>query len=305
MSDLNEDLIGHLRETHVAVQLACSPWMGMTKSMGKEQKSRVAELFGADVRIVSGGSKLFSKHEILTAINSVRSRAKSYFKAMTLPFPVDNTRLLKRERLQEFSDALVALVAELDQHVAQANDALPELLELARADRGDLFDRAQYPNSFTDAFALKWEPVSVEPPDWLREASPRLYQQFQSRVYARFGDAIDMAEQAFLTEFNKLVQNLSDNLIGGENGQAKAFKPNSINNLVKFFDQFKQVSVRSSEDLDALVEKAQNVVRGVSYDKLKENGNTQIVVGESLRRIGEELNGMLQARSSRVICFED
>ena len=71
-----------------------------------------------------------------------------------------------------------------------------------------------------------------------------------------------MAEQTFIGEFAKLVSHLTERLSGTDGEDRKIFRDSAINNLVEFFDRFKQLNVRSNAQLDDLVEQARRVVQG-------------------------------------------
>ena len=46
---------------------------------------------------------------------------------------------------------------------------------------------------------------STEPPAYLMQLNPDLYQAEQERVTRRFEEAVQLAEQAFISELGKLV----------------------------------------------------------------------------------------------------
>ena len=60
---------------------------------------------------------------------------------------------------------------------------------------------ADYPQEIRGLFAVAWDFLSVEPPDYLLQLSPELYAQEQQRVAQRFEEAVRLAEQAFVSEF--------------------------------------------------------------------------------------------------------
>jgi hypothetical protein len=66
-----------------------------------------------------------------------------------------------------------------------------------------------------------------------------------------------MAEQAFTEELSKLVSHLTERLSGQEDGKPKVFRDSAIDNLREFFERFRHLNIRSDEQLDALVNQAQ------------------------------------------------
>ena len=96
---------------------------------------------------------------------------------------------------------------------------------LARTQRlGSLFNEADYPGSLCTAFGVQWDFPGVEPPDYLRQLNPDLYEHECQRIQDRFSEAVRLAEEAFTTELAKLVSHLTERLSGQEDGRAKIFR---------------------------------------------------------------------------------
>ena len=93
-----------------------------------------------------------------------------------------------------------------------------------------------------------------------------------------------MAEQAFLDEFGKLVCHLTERIGGvGDDGKPKVFRDSAIGNLGDFFERFRNLNVRSNEQLDELVAQAQRAVRGIGAQDLRDSGDLR-------QRVATELN---------------
>ena len=92
---------------------------------------------------------------------------------------------------------------------------------------------------------MAWDFPSVEPPDYLRQLSPALYEQERARVAARFDEAVRLAEEAFTAELAKLVSHLTERLTGQDDGKPKVFRDSAVENLNEFFSRFRTLSVHS------------------------------------------------------------
>ena len=90
---------------------------------------------------------------------------------------------------------------------------------------------------------------------------------------ARFDEAVRMAEDAFTSELSQLVAHLAERLSGADDGKPKIFRDSAISNLREFFARFQQLGVRSNAELDALVESAQRIVRGVEPQQLRDQAD--------------------------------
>ena len=160
---------------------------------------------------------------------------------------------------------------ELDQAVERLDRHYAELQNAARLQLGSLFNPADYPASLEGMFAVSWDFPSVEPPDYLRQLNPEIYEQECQRMRQRFDEAVQLAEQAFLEELQQLVGHLSERLSGQTDGKPKVFRDSAVNNLSEFFQRFRNLKIRSNQQLDQLVEQCQGVVRGVEPQLLRDN----------------------------------
>ena len=290
-----------LRTTMAAVRVGLS-WLGVRKSLSVEQKNQAADSFGAEGRYISAAKKLLdTQHPSFKAVTAVKNRAVGFWKSMSLPYPEGGVRLIRQDKvdqfdaqMQEFKEELAEAVATLDRHYA-------ELKSAARDRLGTLFNESDYPASLEGMFSISWEFPSVEPPDYLQQLNPELYEQECGRMQQRFDEAIRLAEEAFTGELAKLVSHLTERLSGQTDGKPKVFRDSAIGNLTEFFDRFRQLNVRSNEQLDTLVADAQRIVRSVEPQSLRDDSALRQHVATELSRVQSVLDGLLVDRPRRNI----
>jgi hypothetical protein len=120
-----------------------------------------------------------------------------------------------------------------------------------------------------------------------------VYEEERRRVAARFEEAVRLAEQAFATEFSRLLTHLSARLADGANGQRRVFRDSVVGNLSEFFARFAQLNVRSSPELDALVEQARQLVQGVSPQRLRDSDSLRQQVAADMARVRQQVEGLI------------
>jgi hypothetical protein len=296
-----ESVAGRLRATMAAVRLSFT-WFGVRKSLSAEQKLQAADAFGAECNYLSAGKKLFDTgHPAFRAVTAVRSQAVSLWRGMSLPYPDPGIRLIRQDDIASFDVQMTSLRAELDESVGHLDEHFAELKAIARERLGRLYNSADYPSSLRGLFKLEYDFPSVEPPNYLRQLSPALYEQEKARMAARFEEAIRLAEEAFTGELAKLVSHLAERISGQEDGKPKIFRDSAITNLSEFFERFGQLNVRSSEQLDNLVAQAQRIVRGVEPQELRDSSKLRQHVATQLVGVQSVLDGMLVDRPRRNI----
>jgi len=277
-------------------------WLGIHKTLTAAQKEQAADGFGAHHQYVSAGKKLIdTSHPAFKAVTAVRHRVIAFWRGISLPYPEVGVRLIRQADIPAFDVQLTTLKAELAEAVEELNERYGELKGIAQRRLGSLFNPSDYPNSLRGWFEVSWDYPSVEPPAYLRQLCPQLYEQEAARVAARFNEAIELAEQAFTEELSKLVSHLTERLSGGDDGKPKVFRDSAVENLREFFERFRHLNIRSSEQLDELVAQAQRVVRGVEPQALRDNQSLRQRITTQLVGVQSQLDGLLVDRPRRNI----
>ncbi|MEQ9380029.1 MAG: hypothetical protein RJP95_04145 [Pirellulales bacterium] len=290
-----------LRSTMAAVRVSFS-WLGVRKSLSPQQKAQAAESFGAEAPYLSAGKKLLdTKHPALKAVGAVRGRALSYWKGISLPYPEAGIRLIRRDDMPAFDVQLTTFRVELDEAVQELDRCYDELKSAARRRLGRLYNEADYPVSLTGLFGIDWDYPSLEPPSYLRQLSPELYEQEQARVQARFSEAVQLAEEAFLGELGKLVSHLGERISGDEDGKPKVFRDSAVENLHRFFQRFAELNIRGNDQLDQLVEQCHHMVDGIRPQHLRDSRRLRQHVATELSAITSVIDGLLVDRPRRNI----
>ncbi len=290
-----------LRLHFAAVRVAFT-WFGVRKSLSTEQKAQAAEQFGAEGQYLSAAKKLLdTKHEAFQQVTSIRSQILSYWKGLTIPYPEPGIRLMRQDdlegfnaRMSEMRDQLTAAVENLDQHFEQLRNA-------ARDRLGSLFNPADYPSTLLGLFGVEFDFPSVEPPEYLLRLNPHLYQQERQRIAARFDEAVKLAEEAFITEFSKLVSHLTERLREGVDGERKIFRDTALTNLTEFFERFKSLNVSSDASLDRLVETARQAVQGADPHIVRNSSSLRQHITTQLSGVQASLDQMLVDQPRRRI----
>jgi hypothetical protein len=290
----------HLRRTAAAVRIHLR-WWGTHKTLTSQQKEEVGLAYAADARFLTAGKKLIDvRHEAFRRMTSLRTRIVNHWRGLTLPYVEAGVRLIKQADIEPFVHTMDEFRNELTEAEADLDAVYGEIKADARQRLGRLYDPTDYPPTVRGLFGVDWDFPAVEPPNYLMRLSPEIYQQEQERVARRFEEAVALAEQAFASEFSKLVAHLTERLTGTD-GERRIFRDSAVNNLREFFERFRYLSVRSNEDLERLVEQAQQVVQGVAPQELRDNDGLRHDVARQLTRVQASLDGMLVNQPRRRI----
>jgi hypothetical protein len=289
-----------LRATMAAVRVHFH-WMGTQKTLSPEQKAQAAQAFDAEAQYLSAAKRVLdTKHSAFRAVTAARGKIENYWRGLSLPFPEPGIRLIRQEQLEEFAATMADYQRELDDAVANLDRHYAELKQAAARRLGSLFSSSDYPETLVGLFGVEFDFPSLEPPDYLVQLAPGLYEQERARVAARFEEAVQLAEQAFLDEFARLVAHLCER-VSDDGGEGKIFRDSAVTNLSEFFARFRALNVRSNAQLEELVERAQRAVRGVGAQDLRDSGALRRRVTTELSRVQTALDDLLVDRPRRRI----
>lgn len=278
-------------------------WLGTSKTLSADQKARAAEPFGAVARQLTAAKKLLdTSHPAYRAVTAVRTKIKAVIENHTLPFPETGVRLLRQSELARFDAMLERLSSELHEAVAELDSRFEELKADARIRLGELFREEDYPETLVGLFRVEHDYPAIEPPEYLRRISPHVYEAERKRIAARFDEAAQLAEDAFLEEFVKLIDHLTERL-GSDDGKPRVFRDSAVNNLDQFFDRFGRLrsGLSRSGDLDRLVEEARGVLTGNRPQRIRDNQDVRQRMAADLVRVQSQLDGLMVDRPRRNI----
>jgi hypothetical protein len=284
-----------------AVRLAFT-WLGTRKTLAPEQRDTAARAFHADRELLSATKLILdTKHPSFRNVARVRSEASSYWRTETLPFPEPGVRLLPQNKLAGFDARMSQFRQELLESARELAAEYDQLKLEAQRRLGTLFDPSDYPATLDGLFDLEVSYPPIEPPHYLIALNPGVFEAEQARVRERFEGAVEMAEQAFATELQRLTAHLAERLTGLQDGEPKVFRDTAITNFTEFFERFRRLNVRSNPELDALVDQARQVITGIEPQQLRDSVRLRAMVANDFTRIEQAVGDLLVDRPRRNI----
>ena len=290
-----------LRTTMAAVRLAFT-WLGVRKTLAPEQRTTAARAFHADREFLSASKLILdTKNPAYRAVAAIRSEASGYWRTVTLPFPEAGIRLLPHNSLGLFANTMQTYRERLQEAARELSSQYDTMKSEAQRRLGTLFNASDYPTTLDGLFDLEVTYPAIEPPQYLVSLHPDVYQQEQARVRERFESAVELAEHAFATELQRLTAHLAERLTGLHDGQPKVFRDSAVENIREFFERFRRLNIRSSPELDMLVEEAQQVITGIEPQQLRDSVRLRQMVARDFEQIQASVGEMLVDRPRRNI----
>ena len=279
-------------------------WLGVTRSLTADQMASLVDGSEVDSKMIRASKRLLdSAHPTLKLLANIRNRMLGTWRGLTLPFVEAGTRLIPRQLVGDFEARMSLLKDELASAVDELQQEWPRLKEAAAARLGTLYNPDDYPeDNLEELFVVSWSYPETSVPSYLMAIDASVYRREAARVAEKFEQAVELAEQGFVEEFNKLVSHLTERLTDTD-CERKIFRDSSLESLREFFQRFRQMRLggRAEQQLEELVAQAQQIVSGVVSQDLRDSSSLRQSVASDLARVGTELEGMMVARPRRKI----
>jgi hypothetical protein len=290
-----------MRQSMGAVKVSFS-WFGTRRSLSDAQTRQAATQFDADVEQVSAYKKLVdTKHPAWKALTAIKGEVVYYWRGVTLPYPIEGVRLIRRDDIAAFEEKMQRFRERLADAVINLQLEFENIKARAREHLGTLYNPADYPTSVDGMFSISWEYPPVEPPRYLMTFNPELYEQEQSRIQHRFEAAVTMAEEAFAEQLSGLVNHLIERLTDEPDGTHKAFRASSVENFKEFYENFRRMNVRSNPQLESLINQANNLVSGVTPKELRTDASLRQRLSQQMIELQTAVNEVVVSAPRRRI----
>lgn len=245
-------------------------WIGTEKKVEEHSRQKVADEFHANKAAVKVTKRIIGpEHEEYKELSRCRTRIRNLWVGSTLPWIENGTRLILNKHWEPLREHFDELKSDFQQKVWKLGQSWNQIKGNCKSTLGDLYSEADYVDHPEQLFSVTLEPISLTPPDHLKMIDPAYYEAESKRVAAKFDRALELAEEAYAKELNKLLTHLEDRLTPGEDGKQKRFTASTVDNLVSFFDGFRKMSLRSSPELDEIISKAEQVIGKADPETLR------------------------------------
>jgi hypothetical protein len=280
----------------------CGAW----RQFSDDQNAKAAGVFDANARKVRGKKEVVDRtNEHWKKVNGLCNAAYAYWKAKTVPYPVDGKRLLKKSDVPEFEAFMQTLGGQLATAKLKLSDHEADLLQVSEKELGELYSSADYNGGIAARFDVSWSFSEEQPPDYLRQLHPELYEREQKRIVALFDQAVADATHEFTEELAKVVSHIAETLAVTPGEKPKIFKDSTIGNLQVFFERFHSLNIGNDAELEAMVEKAKAAIvmdgEQVTPKQLRKDVSVRKAVAASMADLKGKLDQMVVERPKRKV----
>jgi hypothetical protein len=294
-----QDLLKHVVGTRLAFT-----WWGERRKVEDSVKRTMANAVAADPDSLTAGKRLYNTRleanggNPLLEIQSTKTEIREHWERQTMLYPEPGVRLLPRENLLPFDNAMQAFQVRLSDEATKVQRARQAIIDEARQRLGDAFDPGNYPADLSRLFGFEISYPSLHAPN---DLPPQLFEAEKKRVEQRLNEALKQTTDAFTQEFAQMVNHLHERLTPAADGQAKVFRNSAIENLLDFFERFKTLNFGGMEDLDTIVQQAQELVKGLTPKELRQSAGLRTEIAQGLAQVETAIAPLIVNRPRRSI----
>jgi hypothetical protein len=244
----------------------------------------------------------------LRAVGVLDTEIRMYLYSRALPSLFRHgIYLLPLELVPEVDARMNEMSAKRDALVEKFCDTYPDKKEEAERRLAGLFDPTDYPpvRELRRSFSMQTSYMVFATPSSLKGISNGFFQREKAKAEKMWTEAAEEIRTALREAMAGLVEHLTERLSGSKDGKPKIFRDTLIAKMEDFLTTFKARNLSKDTELDALVEKARQLVKGVDAGQLRENDKLRTSVRKGFAEIKTNLDKMLVDKPKRKISFDD
>jgi hypothetical protein len=290
-------IMENMFEKGCLVQLSISKWGGVKKI----NDNQLAEMIDTHEWLTA--TKKLVDPESLKPICKVGNAAKTYLTSISLPFPIQGMVFIPKEMISRVDTRLEEFKAEFNQTITTFLRDYDRLRETAMVYLQDLFNEVDYPVHVEKKFSFAWRFIILDVPNGKSGIlSPEIYEREKEKFIQTMEEARTMAIESLREEFGSMVERITERFTQSD-GKPKVFKNTTVESFYEFFETFKERNIFRDEQLNELVERAQEVLGGVSAESIRTNEHLKENIRTGMAEI-ENAMAMALARPRRKIVMD-
>lgn len=237
--------------------------------------------------------KILVKPEAINEVKAVRSRARAYHFAKTMPWVDGGTRILPSVFYKEYSEKMHEFRSEYEAAVAKFCRQYSALKGEARKRLGSVFKDEDYPSEAAIRSKFSWDmkPFSIPmSSDWRVEGlSAKENSDIKKQIDDAVGAALENAAKDLVGRLMKVVKNLSTTM-----KEAKpTFRDSIIGNIKEMIEQVREMNVVGNTKVEAIVKEVEATLSKVNPEELREDKKKRKAVADDADAILKKMAGYL------------
>lgn len=259
----------------------------------------------ADKSMLHMGKNLFASPEY-DAIKTHDGKTRQWLYSRALPS-------LFKEGVYRVPNTLVV---EVDDYLAKRAKERAELVDFfkrsyamrvkeAKERLNGLFNPDDYytADEAASRFGLEWRYVTFDTPNALKNLKDGLFEREKEKIAKMVEEANEEIRSVLRLQLSEMVKRMITQLTPRSDGKRKKVYDSLTGNIEDFLNTFNARNIADDTELQALVVKARNVLKGVDADMLRGEDFVRITVKDGFDKINKQLDTMIVDKPARRFDF--
>jgi hypothetical protein len=154
-------------------------------------------------------------------------------------------------------------------------------------------------------FSLDWEFKAFVTPESLKNVSAEFYEDAKKKEMAKVASMSTEVVYTLREEAKKFFSHFVDKLTPGTDGKQKVLHTSSVEKMREFCELFDAKNIGSDRQLETLVNKAKEAMKGITKDALKAQEPLRDAVRKQFEDLNKKVDGLLVDKPTRMFSFDD
>jgi len=304
ISEARQRYLDEVARDFISVRLSCNK-LGTSKTEKGTLKEQFVEEINAESKMISIKKTLIDpKCPELQRCLQLEREVVEHWKRVSTPTPEPGYRIMRQGQYRDFCTYVAQKNRELRELAAALEEQLPIIKERSRAQLGQGYEEADYPQTVADKFYFQVFTHILSVPDNLEE---ELKQHEKRKIDSILELTVGAAEVAFVSGMQKVVDELINKLTPDETGKNKRFTDSTIKHILEFIEKFRVLNLRSNSDLEKLMDEAEEIL-GLDLDManaLRKEPDFRYEVKSRFEVIAEKLSSLVVIKPETFTVFEE
>ncbi len=277
--------------------------LGLVGNSRKVSNSQVE--VDADKQLIRVSKILLDSVE-LQVIKTLDGEVRRYLYDTCLPFE-SGIQLVPLPQIETVDQKLREYAQKRRDLVEAFVGSYPRLCEQAATRLRTLYNPNDYPpvNIVRSHFAFSWRYVSFGVPGQLKEISARIFEDEREKAGRMMAEASSEIQQVLRAALAEMVAHLRDRLADQADGKPQRVRESTVQKLRNFLDTFDFRNVTDDQELKEQVEKARQLLSGVSTDAIRNTAELRARVKDGMAEIAQRLDTMVADRVGRKFRLDE
>lgn len=254
-----------------------------------------------------GVSKKLLESPELREINYIAAKCREYVEMRSLPSLIKKgIHIQNRETVSLTIEKIKEANAEIQKKAVVLKDAYPRLMAEAQGRLKKRFNPKDYPSveELKERFYISYQLLEIKAPE-PEKLEAKVFREEKAKWEKVWTEAAKNAEQLLCAGLTEQLQSLIDKLTPGADGKKKQIRDSALDNINEFLATFNPRNMQNNAQLNALAERAKQMIKGMDPEVLRQSKNAREYVATGFQQIQKALEPMVINKPRRRITFED